>query len=101
MAVKAQDNYLVRCKANPNAPLQYFFLSTSVIYHKCSCGQTCSYENSRAHRVYREHYDVFKLFLKPTKELSKDWERYFDEVQRVVESDPSKYQITWDNLRGE
>jgi hypothetical protein len=102
MAIKTQDNYMVRCKANSAAPLQHFFINAgSIIYHKCSCGQTCSYENSNAHKHYKEHYDVFKLHLKPTKDISKDWDKYFDEIKRVIESDPLKYQITWDTLRVE
>lgn len=100
MAVKAQDNYMVRCRSNPDAPLRHFFLSTCIIYFQCSCGQKTSY--SKEHKLfecYRDHYDVFKVFLKPVGEARKDWDVYFNDIKSTIESDPEKYKITWDTLR--
>src|ERR1700744_2747982 len=99
MAIKVQDNYLVRCKANPSARLQHFFPSTCIIYFSCSCGKAKAYDpNSKLFPYFKDHLELFKLRLKPTKESSKDWEKYFAEVMDYVSEDPEAHALGWDEL---
>lgn len=99
MATKAQDNYFVRCKAHPEHALRHFFLSHSIIHHKCTCGVSTSYSRGNKHLpYYQDHLDVFKIFLKPTKEI-KEWEAYYDKALELVSADPEAYRITWDDTK--